>query len=219
MHLNDYSQLAFCFFDSDFVFNQENYHRLIRNPDICKIIAEMLDGAEEHLFAWPDHEPTVKRICLRLAKENTLDVFMKNGFKAARLQWRWDRLYLHQKRARDGYFLLNSPLYEILDWLMSKGEIELPADSKWSGVFHSDPVAFLFQGIRFSSNGTTIRIDGCPDSEEPLFGEEENSESLFPGWPACEFSEELAVKFQLRCLSIYNKYCEKCRLDTKPTIQ
>ena len=208
MHLKDYSQLEFCFVKGDFVFNQENYHRLIRNPGICKVIAEMLDGAEEHLFAWPDHEPTVKRICQRLAKEKTLDVFMEKGFKETRLQWRWDRLYLHKRGAHDGYFLLNSPLYEILDWLIDKGKIGFPDGQKWSGVFHYDPVTFLFQNIQFCSDGTTIWVDGCSDSSVPLFTGTRIPVCDFRRCPACEFSEDLANKFLECCQRVYDKHCK-----------
>ena len=207
LHLKDHAQLNYCFMQgkTPFIYDAECYHRLIRSSDICQVIAEMLDGAEERYFAWDEHhKPTVRRICQRLAKEATLDVFIRNGYKEARLQWKGDRLYLHQPYARDGYYLLNSPLYDILDWLEKEEKIKIPDNQRWAGIFHYDPVSFLFNDTQFGSDGAAIWVDGYP--REPLFAGGENPALDFPDWPACEFSKDLAEKFLECCQRIYDKH-------------
>ena len=190
-HLENYAQLDYCFRQRDFAFNSENFHRLIRCSDICEIIAKMLDGADSSMFSWPGHDPTVERILRWLTKKDTLDIFNKNDFRKIQLQWIGNRLYLHQKNARDGYFLLNSPLYDILNSLLEKGSIQIASDQIWDGIFHYDIISFLFCDKMFSSDGMAIWENEFPDNKLLLFEEGEN--------PACQFNDKLAEKFLLCC--------------------
>ena len=199
-HLENYAQLDYCFMQGDFVFNDENFHRLIQRSDICGVIANMLDGGEKrNRFSWKDHEPTVERILHWLTTKDTLDVFLKNGYEKIRLQWVGPNLYLHQKGKWYGYFLLNSPLYDILNWLEKKGDIQIANDQMWDGIFNRNIVEFTWNGIKFCSNGTSVWKNEFPDNKLSLFTEGEN--------PACRFNDELANKFLYCC----EKLCEKTR--------
>ena len=199
-HLEDYTQLNYCFMQGDFVFNAENFHRLVRHTDICAIIANMLDGGEKRKgFSWEGHEPTVERILYWLTQKDTLDVFHNKGYEKNRLQWVGTNLYLHQKGKWYGYFLLNSPLYDILNSLMKKGDIQISNDQMWDGIFNRNIVEFTWNGIKFCSNGTSVWKNEFPDNKLSLFTEGEN--------PACRFNDELANKFLYCC----EKLCEKTR--------
>ena len=160
----------------------------------------MLDGGEKrNRFSWKDYEPTVERILHWLTPKDTLDVFLKNGYEKIRLQWVGPNLYLHQKGKWYGYFLLNSPLYDILNWLEKKGDIQIAKDQMWDGIFNRNIVEFTWNGIKFCSNGTSVWKNEFPDNKLSLFTEGEN--------PACRFNDELANKFLYCC----EKLCEKTR--------
>lgn len=207
LHLKDYAQLEYCFMQGEtpFIFNADNYHRLARLESIQEVIAEMLDGnAAPGSLAWPYHEPTVKRIYRQLAEKDTLEVFMRKGLKGCRLWWNNDWLYLHQRFDRSGYFLLNSPMYEILDDLLSKGEITMDEDQKWDGVFHYDQVAFTYQGVKMVCNPASIWKDGMPDSREDITWEN----------PDCGFSDGAEKKF----LDCCDRVCNKSQQNAAATV-
>ena len=200
LHLKDYAQLEYCFMQGEtpLIFNAENYHRLARPEAIREVIAEMLDGNVAPVpLAWPYHEPTVERIYRQLAQKDTLEVFMRKGLKGCRLWWSNGWLCLHQRYDRDSYFLLNSPLYEILDDLISKGEITIGEDQKWDGIFHSREVTFTYRGVKMICNANSIWKDGMPDSRKDIFESNEN--------PDCGFSAEAEEKFLYCCKCVWNQ--------------
>lgn len=141
----------------DFTFNDKNYHRWTRNKEALAALLAVINrepAIDHSSFGEIWHR---RLFALLLCKESILDCQRSGLPHEARIHWIQGHYYLHKSYDRNYYYLLDVPLYMVLEHLKAHGEISFgDCEQNENGWFYHEPIRILFKGNEFRIGATHV---------------------------------------------------------------
>ena len=140
----------------------ESYHRWTRSAIGRKAIVNASCLPEQRI-EWDENVEQWKRRLFSLLVNSDILDNTKSGLPYdARIHFTQGHCYLHKSYDRNYYYLLDTPLYDVLDKLASSPEgheITIDPTQKKNGFFHFDPISITYKGKAIFVGATDVWAD------------------------------------------------------------
>ena len=157
-------EYLYCLFGHEnggFSLTDDNYHRWARSEIGRKAIINALCSPEKLVERGKDIEQWKLRLFSLLVKSDILNNAKSGLPYDARIHFTQGHCYLHKSYDRNYYYLLDTPLYDVLDKLASSPECKITINpmQRKNGFFHFDPIYITYRGKIISAGATNLWID------------------------------------------------------------
>ena len=142
-----------------FSLTDDNYHRWARSAIGREAIVNSFRSPEKPVEWGKDIEQWKQSFFSLLVNSDILDN-VKSGLPCdARIHFVQGHCYLHKSYDRNYYYLLDTPLYAVLDKLATSNIITIADMYKPNGFFQNDPIPVIYSGKEILVGATDVWID------------------------------------------------------------
>jgi len=140
----------------------ESYHRWTKSAIGREAIVNAFRSPGQRI-EWDENVEQWKRRLFSLLVNSDILDNTKSGLPYdARIHFTQGHCYLHKSYDRNYYYLLDTPLYDVLDKLASSPEgheITIDPTQKKNGFFHFDPISITYKGKAIFVGATDVWAD------------------------------------------------------------